>query len=157
MPQGMLISRRSAIVAGIVTLLIFLGCMSFEGTHVDHTEILPPLEIPNPNLVPDGLQEQEGRGTISGRSELDVYYPVPFFGPPNLELQGDPEDVKLMYQRRDHFRIKNVSDNTHYVASFSWKARGVKALIAAPPTPGPTATVPPPRTLPSEPLPVSQP
>ena len=157
MLRGPLFSRSGAIAAGVALLLIFLGCMSFEGSHVDRTEVVSPPEVPNPYLVGDGLLEQEGRGAIRGLAEEDVYYPVPYISPPNLELEGDPEFVRLVYQRRDHFRIKNWCNNTHYVGSFHWKARGVKILVTAPPPPGPNSNLPTPRTLPQEPVPVSQP
>ena len=166
MLRGPLFSRRSGVAAALAIMLIFLGCMSFEGTHVDRTEIVPPPEAPNPNLVGDGLLEQQGRGTIRGLAEEDVYFPVPYISPPNLELIGDSENVQLEYQRRDHFRIKNWSNNRHYVATFGWKAKGVKVLIGAPSLPlalhpyegpVPDETHGPRKALPSEPVPVSQP
>ena len=153
MLRGPLISRRAGVAAALATVLIFLGCMSFEGTHVDRTEIIPPPEIPSPNLVADGLIDQNGRASVSGNCELDIYYPIPFFGPPNLTLEGDNENVKIMYQRRDHFRVKNTCANEHYSARINWQARGVKALIAPPPPPVTLSS----GKLPSEPVPVSQP
>ena len=154
MPQGPLFSRRAGVTAAVVIVLIFLGCMSLGGD--THVEVVAPeaQESPNPNLVADGMLEQDGRATIPGGSEQDVYYPIPFFGPPNLVLTGDTNYVKLISQRRDHFRVKNVSDNTHFQGSIHWQAKGVKALVLAP---GATLNAPPLRGLPGEPVPVSQP
>jgi hypothetical protein len=115
--------------------LIFLGCMSFSfGGHYD--------------VPPDGeVLTQKGQVTVKGGCEQDVYYPVPYASPPNLDANDTFDHAELLEQRADHFRVRNTSALAICV---NWKARGVRCLgtpAVAPvpaPAPAPAATDPPP-------------
>jgi hypothetical protein len=159
MPEGMPVSRGRAVVAGTVTLLIILGCMSFEGSHVDrveHVVSLPssPAESPDPNLVADGELRQNGMTKIGAESEQDVYYPVPYLTPPYLELSLMRDNIKLIEQRRDHFRVKNIASDEKTIV---WEAKGTRALLKPVSVVAAPQEAPPPKKLPAEPEPVLTP
>ncbi|HEY7157155.1 MAG TPA: hypothetical protein VH575_24590, partial [Gemmataceae bacterium] len=91
-----LLSRSVGALAGVVIVLIILGCMSlsFGGLSIGcKTE-------------PDGTVCQEGKVNLHQGQELDVYYPVPYTSPPNLELSGDADKCEIVEQKADHFRIR---------------------------------------------------
>ena len=77
--SAVLFSRPSAAIAAAVTALIFLGCMSLNlggRTYESHTCDSPG---------EDGLFLQQGEVQLKGKGQQDVYYPVPFAHPPNLQ------------------------------------------------------------------------
>jgi hypothetical protein len=145
-----LLSRRVGALAGFVLALIILGCMSlsFGGLSIGgRTEA-------------DGTLCQEGDVKLRVGQEQDVFYPIPYASPPNVELSGDMDHCEIVDQKADHFRIRNPSGGQ---ACPHWHARGVKAcapttvIVASPPArPAGTPPAPPPPVLPA-PTPVGQP
>ena len=88
----------------------------------------------------EGLFSQEGTLRLSGRSEEEVFYPTPYTRTPNLRLDDYKEQVVVVEQCADRFRIKNLSPAPTNV---KWIARGAIA---------PTESTPPPPTpIPSNP------
>lgn len=142
-----LLSRPVGALAGVVIVLIILGCMSlsFGGLSIGcKTE-------------PDGTVCQEGKVSLHQGQEFDVYYPVPYASPPNLEISGDSDNCEILEQKADHFRIrcKGAAD-----AAPHWQARGLKPPAAAPTvivTPPAPPAVPPPTEGAPIPLPVPTP
>jgi hypothetical protein len=133
----LLLSRQMGALAGAILILIFLGCMSlsFGGLSIGcKTE-------------PDGTVCQEGKVSLHKGHELDVYYPVPYASPPNLELTGDCDKCEIMEQKADHFRIRC---NDSCDATPNWQARGVRR---PPPEITPTVVVTPPAPPPAPPPP----
>jgi hypothetical protein len=135
----MLLSRPAGALGGGVIVLIILGCMSlsFGGLSIGcKTE-------------PDGTVCQEGKVSMHRGQELDVYYPVPYASPPNLELSGDADKCEIVEQKADHFRIrcKDPCDATPH-----WQARGLRC---PPPAPTPTVIVTPPASPPAPPPPTN--
>lgn len=117
--------RLAGLFAGTLLLVILLGCMSISigGKHM----ICPPEE--------EGGCMQQGETRMPPHGEMDVYYPVPFASPPNLELD-DVRDVVVLDQKADHFRVRY--DGPFPSNSIKWKARGTRAVGgAAPPQPMP--------------------
>ncbi len=140
-----LLSRGVGVTAGGVTLLILLGCMSFSlggktytrEVHECHSE--------------DGLLVQEGEAHVKGRCEIDVYYPLPYGQPPNLEMSEESDEYVLVDQKPDHFRVRNPSC---FRGKVCWRARGVRSLPGGPVPAGPPVS---PTPLPPEPIPVAGP
>jgi hypothetical protein len=135
-PSAVVIARRLlGTAAGLFLLGIILGCMSvsFEGRkqifqHDDQT------------------YSQTGKIEIPPGQELEIYYPVPYAGPPNLVVSSTFSECQVIEQRPDHFRVKNTMSSPREI---TWTARGLKgppAIVATPPqtTPDvvPTATKP---------------
>jgi hypothetical protein len=145
--------RTAGAVAAAATAFIILGCMNFTfGTRSDD----PPCVEP-----PDGdAFTQTGCATVRGKAKQDIYYPVPYAFPPNLEATDNFGHCEVVEQRADHFRVRNRDGLD---ATVRWTARGVRydAPAARPPTPTPSgapvpappaATLRPPE-LPAEPAP----
>jgi hypothetical protein len=133
MLTGLLASRRAGIVSAIVVVVIFAGCMSLQFGGVDtHEEIVtPPAETQVSYLPGDGMLEQAGDDTVAGgHSLLDVYYPMPYVSPPHLTVSSPLDEVKVIDQRRDRFRVKNTG---LFARRFHWTANGVKVSLNAPP------------------------
>jgi len=131
---ALVFSRTAGVLAGVLLIVIILGCMSIQiGGKSFHN-----------GLTQDGLFLQEGETTVAAGAEQDVYYSVPFASPPNLELCGLLNDCVLVEQHADHFRVRNPG---HFSRDVDWKAKGVKA---APPScmAPPLAPVPAKETLP---------
>ena len=127
------LSRPVGILAGSITLLIFLGCMSLSiGCRTE----------------PDSTTCQEGKVSLRKGQELDVYYPIPYASPPNLEINWDADECEIIEQKADHFRIRC---KRQCEATPHWKARGLKCpppgttptVIVAPPAPPPSTNSPP--------------
>jgi hypothetical protein len=137
-----LLSAPVGAVAASIMLAIIMGCMSLSMSIGCKTG-------------PDGTTCQEGKVSVEDGQELDVYYPIPYASPPNLEISGDSESYQIIEQKADHFRIRNQCVNRRY--QWNWKARGSKCppgaaptVIVTPPSPPP---VPPPPGGPPIPLP----
>jgi hypothetical protein len=125
------VERGAAIVLGSAFLAICLGCASFQ--FGGHTEVVPPAPaVAAPS--DDPAITQSGTGTSRGGNEQDVFYPVPFASPPNLEVHDIIGHVVVTEQRPDRFHVKNV------VHEFTWKARGVP-VTATPAQPTPVSHV----------------
>lgn len=113
--HGASMRKRVAASVGAAAVLAFcLGCMSlnFGGK----TEVVQS---------DDGTGSQCGKIQLAAYEELTVYYPVPYYSPPNLQLDTGCEHFRITDQRADHFKVKNVNGLTREV---SWKARGMKSL-----------------------------
>jgi hypothetical protein len=97
---------------------------------------------------------------------FDVYYPIPFASPPNLQLAGDTNDFELVEQQADHFTVRR---RTAAPPTVHWRAEGkphygppppppaVLRPVVIEPAPPPETKLPPPRRvpeLPPEPIPV---
>jgi hypothetical protein len=129
--------RIAATMAAVACVVIVLGCMSFSigGKTVIRT--------------PDGNPfEQAGAIEIRPGAEQDVFYAIPYASTPNLEIDSTFDDVELVEQHADHFRVRNTS-NGLLSRTVEWKARGVKGLPLAPitvvpPPPAPAASSNPP-------------
>jgi hypothetical protein len=111
------VERIMGIASCVVLLATFLGCMSIGGR----------TEIVNRD---DRSSTQSGKVTLAGKQELDVFYPVAYVSPPNLEFE---EECVVVEQKADHFRVKNTSPFSRVI---TWTARGV------PPSPSQTALPP---------------
>jgi hypothetical protein len=152
----LLVSRVSGIVAGVVILVIFGGCMSLQfGGGETREEVVnsPPPETPVSYVPGYGLLEQTGTETVgAGHSVLDVYYAIPYVSPPHLTISSTFDEAKVIEQRRDHFRVKNTGA---FARSFHWKANGVKVLLTPPPVATPAPEPPARLRLPAEPVPVA--
>jgi len=113
-----LIERIVGISCGTLFLAICLGCMSlnFGG----RTEVMTREDGPGP---------QGGKVRLACGEELDVYYPLPYVSPPNLETERSSDDVRVVEQRADHFRIQNTS---LFSRELTWTARGVTQLTCVP-------------------------
>jgi hypothetical protein len=136
--------RLAGILSGLSLLALFLGCMS--------------LSIGGGNCDADVL-DQSGKVCLKRGEVQDVYYPIPYASPPNLELDWmDADACEILDQKADHFRI--VINKGSCPFGVTWKARGVKAPVivpaAASPCP-PVSEAPPPAALGPEPAPVAQP
>ena len=104
-------------VTGLLFLAISLGCMSlsFGG----RTEV----------VAPEGaLTRQSDTIHLGPAQEIFVYYPVPYATPPNLVVSDTWRDCRVVEQRPDGFRVKNMSSSAR---DMDWTARGTKALAAA--------------------------
>ncbi len=129
--------RRQTVgfVAGGILLVIFLGCMSIAIGN----------RTPDGVVLESGTLVQKGEASVPAGTQLDVYYPIPYAHPPNLELGDYGEECQLVEQHEDHFRIHNTHPLSH---SVKWTARGVRAAEPAPATaPEPPAEPPPPEPV----------
>jgi hypothetical protein len=155
MPGRLLVSRFAGIVAAVAILVIFAGCMSLQfGGGETHEEVVnAPPETPVSYLPGDGILEQGGTETVGdGHAVLDVYYPMPYVSPPHLTVSSTFDEVKIIDQRRDHFRVKNTGS---FKRNFDWRAKGVKVVLTPPPVATPAPEPPAPLRLPAEPVPVA--
>ena len=72
----------------------------------------------------DGRLKQDGKVTVGGHGEREVFYAVPFAGPPNLELHGfDENAVIFKEQKADHFTLQNKGP---FQQEVRWKADGIR-------------------------------
>ncbi|HTU18773.1 MAG TPA: hypothetical protein VMG10_11990 [Gemmataceae bacterium] len=100
--------------------------------------------------APDGTTCQEGKVKLRPGQEFEVFYPIPYASPPNLEISGDTESCEIIEQKADHFHIRYKGT---LFANPCWKARGVKCL--PPPGAAPTVVVTPPASPPPPPPPAT--
>jgi hypothetical protein len=126
----------AAALAAAAFVLIVLGCMSFSvgGRTV--------IETPN-----DNPHEQRGEVDVRPGAELDVFYPQPYVRTPNLSISSTFDEIDLLEQHTDHFRVRNTDQ--FFRRTLSWKARG---LIEGPPAPIPIAPQTPPPSSPIAPI-----
>jgi hypothetical protein len=132
--------------AAVACLVVFLGCMSLNfGTR---TEVIQHDDV---------SYMQTGKVSVPGGQEIEVYYPIPYGSPPNLELCSDWDHCVVVQQKADHFRVKN---NRLLSTECKWTARGMRVAPPAPPGFPPPVIGPPPvppPSLPAEPLPAGPP
>jgi hypothetical protein len=77
--------------------------------------------------APGGLLIQQGKLRLKAGQQQEVYYPIPFAGPPHLELEGSVEDwrkVVLKEQKADHFTVE--CPGLHPSDEVRWKAEGIR-------------------------------
>ena len=123
--HGLLLRRTAGVASAFAWLAIILGCMS--------------LSIGERTTLPDDrlAYTQEGSAHVEIGQELDVYYPVPYASPPNLELKG-LGSYTIVDQQADHFRVHN---NGSFLG-FDWTARGMKVALQPPLVQPVSATMP---------------
>jgi hypothetical protein len=119
-------SRLASAALASVAVTVLLGCMGIS--------IGGRYELPRETAADCGdVLTQEGSVSLRSGGEQEVYYPVPYAFPPNLEFPTAPSWVQVVEQKADHFRVKcDAGCSQMWV---SWKARGVK--YSAPPAPPP--------------------
>jgi hypothetical protein len=142
-----LISRPMALGAAVLSTAIILGCMNFSFS-VGGSE------------HKNGDEEvlcQEGETTLQPGQSLEVFYPIAYEHPPNLELSSTFNEYDIIDQRMDCFRVRN-RDQLH-TTSITWKARGTKCLPKPVPVEGPAITPAPAAepSLPATPIPYQSP
>lgn len=120
----LLLSRPVGITAGAVLVAIVIGCMSVQIGGKSYT--CASLE--------DGVFVQEGEVWVPAGGMQQVYYPVPYCAPPNLELDPSANKVQVAEQRSDSFTVNNSSQHRIRVP---WKARGLRAAPPVVPSPLP--------------------
>jgi hypothetical protein len=66
---------------------------------------------------------QQGDASVPASEMVEVYYQKPYATTPNITLSGPfSEDVLLVEQTPDHFKVKNKSSSS--ARSFHWNAEG---------------------------------
>jgi len=137
-PMGRrLTSRLAGGTAGILFVLTLLGCMNFAiGNRMCEG--------------PDGLLSQDGEVHLAGKTEQDIYYPIPYANIPNLEITdvSKPQLVEIVDQKEDHFRIRS---EVSFDINLHWRARGMRVGFLPPPPPQPLVKSAP-SDLPAEPV-----
>jgi hypothetical protein len=137
-----LVSRSVVVLAVVLLLALFLGCMSLQigGRR--------SVEVP----VGDGLIEQTGTVTLTGHEAQKVYYPIPYVSTPNLTLcdKWPCGHWEIIDQQWDHFTVRRSGHSWGSPLELTWTAKGLKG----PPPPAPVAVLPAER-LPPKPIPVA--
>ena len=108
--------QRAAL--GMVMLLLAIAqtgciCLSFGGTSEseDHATFVQTRKL-----------------VLQPGQELDVYYPVPYASPPNLEIEDTWRSCVVIDQKPDHFRIRSDSRfGQVFGEDVKWTARGIRA------------------------------
>ena len=129
----MSLARSTAVTAVLACIVIILGCMSITiggRTTVDTTS-------------EDGMLIQEGETQVGAGAERDVFYPIPYASPPNLEIDSTFNHYQLIDQKEDHFRVRNTSNA--FCLKCEWKARGLKGSASVAPFHPAELTVPEPQ------------
>jgi hypothetical protein len=70
---------------------------------------------------------QQGSVTVPANSQQEVYYPVPYASPPNVQLSGpgvSQGSIQLKEQKADHFTAQCTS--AHFTFEVHWRAEGVR-------------------------------
>src|SRR5262249_42278423 len=115
-------SRAAGILATTVIVLIVLGCMSISiggsGDQASCTE--------------EGCLVQKGEVTVQSGCEIKVYYPITYVHVPNLEVSSTFDEMEVVSQHEDYFRIRNSSS---FSRTAHWKARGERANPCGSPPP----------------------
>jgi hypothetical protein len=112
--------RRTFLMTATAPLLFMLaGCLFLD---------------PNSS---ENLFSQEGTIRLDGKTEEVVYYPVAYVRPPNLRLDNYTEQIVVVEQCADRFRIKNLSAAATRV---KWIARGTKAAESTQPSSSSSST-----------------
>ena len=123
-PRRLKVARRSlAVLAFMITLIIFLGCMSFN---IGTTVVEP---------AAGEVLVQTGKLQPTGETEQDVFYPIPYASPPNLTIDDTfASDVVIVDQQPDHFRVRFVKNKPLVrVFGVEWTAKGLRAAATKPP------------------------
>jgi hypothetical protein len=136
------LGRTLGIGAAIALLFILLGCMSISIGRFSST---------GSTTADDGTFCQEGEVTVPGNCVREVYFPVPYAHPPNLEVSDTFNHGELLEQKEGSFKVRNSSA---FSLTITWKARGIK-VGAVPIAPLPPVPIEPP--LPPAPVPVDAP
>ena len=150
--------RLAGIVSATAIVVIFVGCMSLQFGGDRREEVISSSTETQVAYPPgDGPLEQTGLCAVPPENGVQVvYYPIPYISPPNLSISGSDDQVEIIEQKREYFKVRNK--NSFFVKHFTWKANGVKILMNPPPPPvvlRPPAEAPVPRKLPLEPVPIT--
>jgi hypothetical protein len=129
-----LLSRKVGALATVSLAVIFLGCMSLSFGERTVVETHPEHDV----------LTQEGSVSVLEGEVREVYYPIPYASPPNLDVRDCFHDCMILDQKPESFRVRNP---THSSIEVKWKARGVRCVV-------PASTLPPPPGLPPTPVPV---
>lgn len=133
-PFAVIARRLLGAGSAVLLLVVILGCMSvsFEGRKsIIHHD--------------DQTYSQTGKLEVPPGQEIEIYYAVPYAGPPNLVVSSTFSECQVIEQRPDHFRVKNTMSSPREV---TWTARGLKGppavvvVPAATPEIVPTASKP---------------
>lgn len=135
--------RRFLLFVPALILLPVFGCVfSIGGSHE------PPI------TVVDGAgrplkQKGEVQLVESSTGIIDVYYPIVYATPPNLQLECSfPDNIELVDQQPDHFSIRSKFGGLFTVG---WTAIGMPATSApSAPLPPPPDPIPGPELIPAE-------
>jgi hypothetical protein len=127
-------------LSAAIIIAIITGCMSLQiGGRTTH-------QVTSESIGEDGVFVEKGVAHVKGNGDLDVYYPVPYQHPPNVELVDGGERCDIVEQKEDHFRIRNPHGGK---VDVQWKARGMRVASSHTAPAVPTAAVPPPDPPPS--------
>jgi hypothetical protein len=142
-----LLSRTAGILASVVLLTLFLGCMSLNIGQLHPSE--------------DGVLTQSGTLTYHGSKPQTVYYPIPYASTPNLTLKDSwkEDDWEIIDQQSDHFTVRRKDFARGSTPELTWTAKGLRGPPPAPPVVvTSTSAAPSPATpvLPAAPEPVDQ-
>jgi hypothetical protein len=76
--------------------------------------------------IGDQTFRQQGRLNVAAGNSQEVYYPIAYRTPPNLQLDGDAnwQFVKLLEQKADHFKISCTAQFGS--TEVRWRAEGVR-------------------------------
>jgi hypothetical protein len=117
----MLLPRALVGLGGLLFVGFSVSCMNlnFGGK----TEVVAPSD----SHSAEGLQR--GKVFVPIGQEVNLYYPVPYVSPPNLEFEDADANRRLhiVDQKPDHVRVKNLSNAPVEVP---WKARGITVTAA---------------------------
>lgn len=146
-------NRFATATAALAFVVIITGCMSLSiGGRTN--------QVVSSSSTEDGVYQQEGTAHLKGGGDADVYYPVPYQRPPNLELTNDDHHCEIVEQKEDHFRVHN---GHAFHEDIHWKARGLRVVARTGPIPAPAPSpaaepvLPPPSVSPGTPPPPSPP
>jgi hypothetical protein len=70
---------------------------------------------------------QQGSVTVPASAQQEVYYPVPYVSPPNVQLSGpgvSQGNISLKEQKADHFTAQSTS--AHFAFEVHWRAEGIR-------------------------------
>lgn len=107
----------AALVAGFVATVVSVGInvISFVAS--------------KPRPGGEELLRQNGAVTIGTNQDKEVFYPIPYAGPPHLTLDADGivhwEGLKIKEQKPDHFTLQYSSPFGGAI-SVRWKAEGLR-------------------------------
>jgi hypothetical protein len=120
--------RRAALLVGVLLLIpIQTGCLCLSigggGCHAEAGE--------------HGTFTQTGSVGVQKGQEIEVYYPVPFASPPNLQIDDMWNTHVVIEQTATHFRIRNDTPIRQVFggASVDWTARGIRDPATVPAIP----------------------
>jgi hypothetical protein len=111
----------AAITAAGVTVVLNAGSSDAPWVEVGATAVKP-----GKATKAAGTLIQQGTCSVRSEPPAEVFYPIPFAGPPHVSLSGaNAADCVLVEQRADHFKAK-LGPNFPFVTTVTWKAEGLR-------------------------------